>query len=72
MVFTVSSIIRGSAAALPTVDALDKRAAFVDDITLATEQYIRARLGRPVEPAAGDGEVGEGEVRASGLEIIDG
>jgi AcrR family transcriptional regulator len=50
VVFTASTIIRGSAAALPTVDALDKRAAFIDDVTLATEQYIRARLGSPVEP----------------------
>jgi AcrR family transcriptional regulator len=52
VVFVVSSIIRGSAAALPTVEALDKRADFVDDITLATEQYIRARLGTPIEPVA--------------------
>lgn len=51
VVFVVSSIIRGSAAALPAVDLLDKRADFVDDITLATEQYIRARLGTPVEPS---------------------
>ena len=49
VVFTVSAIIRGSAAALPTVDALDKRAAYVDDITLASVQYIRARLGTPSE-----------------------
>jgi AcrR family transcriptional regulator len=50
VVFVVSSIIRGSAAALPAADALGKRAEFVDDITLAAEQYIRARLGTPVEP----------------------
>jgi AcrR family transcriptional regulator len=50
VVFVVSAIIRGSAAALPAADALDKRAEFVDDITLAAEQYIRARLGTPVEP----------------------
>jgi AcrR family transcriptional regulator len=49
VVFTVSSIIRGSAAALPTVDALGKRAAYVDDITLAIVQYIHARLGAPIE-----------------------
>jgi AcrR family transcriptional regulator len=51
VVFVVSSIIRGSAAALPAADALGKRANFVDDITLAAELYIRARLGDPVEPA---------------------
>ena len=49
VVFALSAIIRGSAAALPTVDALDKRAAFVDDIVLASEQFIRARLGPPAE-----------------------
>jgi AcrR family transcriptional regulator len=54
VVFTASSIIRGAAAALPTADALDARAAYVDDITLATEQYVRARLGTPIEPNAGD------------------
>jgi len=50
VVFTVSSIIRGAAAALPTVEALDQLAGFVDDITLASELYIRARLGTPIEP----------------------
>jgi AcrR family transcriptional regulator len=50
VVFVASSIIRGAAAALPAVDALDKRADFVDDITLAVERYIHARLGTPVEP----------------------
>jgi AcrR family transcriptional regulator len=50
VVFVASTIIRGSVAALPAVDALDKRSDFVDDITLATEQYIRARLGAPTEP----------------------
>jgi AcrR family transcriptional regulator len=54
VIFVASSIIRGSAAALPAVDALDKRAAFVDDITLATEQYVRARLGPPSEPNPGE------------------
>jgi AcrR family transcriptional regulator len=49
VVFALSAIIRGSAAALPTVDALDKRAAFIDDIVLASDQFIRARLGPPVE-----------------------
>jgi AcrR family transcriptional regulator len=53
-VFVASSIIRGSAAALPAVDALDKRSAYVDDITLATELYIRAFLGPPLEPIPGD------------------
>jgi AcrR family transcriptional regulator len=51
VVFVASSIIRGSAAALPAVDALGKRAEFVDDIALAAEQYVRARLGEPAEPA---------------------
>jgi len=51
-VFVLSSIIRGSAAALPAADALGKRADFVDDIVLAAEQYILARLGPPIEPAA--------------------
>jgi len=50
VVFVASTIIRGSVSALPTVDALGKHADFVDDITLATEQYIRARLGTPTEP----------------------
>ncbi len=48
-VFALSAIIRGSAAALPTADALGKRAEFVDDIVLASEQFIHARLGPPVE-----------------------
>jgi len=48
-VFVASSIIRGSAAALPAVDAMDRRADFADDITLAVEQYIRSRLGPPRE-----------------------
>jgi AcrR family transcriptional regulator len=54
VVFTASTIIRGAAAAVPTADALGGRAAFVDDITLATEHYIRARLGTPLEPATGE------------------
>jgi AcrR family transcriptional regulator len=49
VVFALSAIIRGSAAALPTVDTLDKREAFVDDIVLASDQFIRARLGPPLE-----------------------
>jgi AcrR family transcriptional regulator len=52
VVFVASSIIRGSASALPTVDAMEKRAEFAADITLAVEQYIRARLGEPVAPHA--------------------
>jgi AcrR family transcriptional regulator len=52
VVFALSAIIRGSAAVLPTLDAPDARAAFVDDIVLASEQFIRARLGPPVELAA--------------------
>jgi AcrR family transcriptional regulator len=48
-VFALSAIIRGSAAALPTADTLEKREAFVEDIALAGEQFIRARLGPPLE-----------------------
>jgi AcrR family transcriptional regulator len=47
VVFVASSIIRGSAAALPAAEAMGKREDFIDDITLATEQYIRNRLGPP-------------------------
>jgi AcrR family transcriptional regulator len=50
VVFVASTIIRGSAAALPTAEALGKRDDFIDDITLAVENYIRARLGTPLEP----------------------
>jgi AcrR family transcriptional regulator len=52
-VFALSAIIRGSAAALPTVEALGVRAAFIDDIVLAAEHFIRARLGAPVELSTG-------------------
>jgi AcrR family transcriptional regulator len=48
-VFVASTLIRGSAAALPVVDVLERRADFVDDITLAVELYLRARLGEPIE-----------------------
>jgi AcrR family transcriptional regulator len=48
--FVLSSIIRGSAAALPAAEALGKRADFIDDVALAAEQYLRARLGPPIEP----------------------
>jgi AcrR family transcriptional regulator len=51
VVFTLSAMIRGSAAALPTVDALGRRAEFTDDIVLASEQFVRARLGEPIELA---------------------
>jgi AcrR family transcriptional regulator len=47
VVFVASSIIRGSATALPAADALGKRANFADDIVLAVENYIVARLGQP-------------------------
>jgi hypothetical protein len=33
---------------LPTADALDKRAAFVDDIVPPSAQFIRARLGASI------------------------
>jgi AcrR family transcriptional regulator len=56
VVFVASSIIRGSSAALPAAEAMGKRAEFIDDITLATEQYIRSRLGPPRETAGGAGE----------------
>jgi len=49
VVFALSAIIRGSASALPTVEALDKREAFLADIVLASDQFIRARLGPPLE-----------------------
>jgi AcrR family transcriptional regulator len=50
-VFVVSAIIRGSAAALPMAEELGKRAEFIDDVALAAEQYVLARLGPPVEAA---------------------
>jgi AcrR family transcriptional regulator len=50
VVLAVSAIIRGSAAAIPILDSSETHAAFVDDIALASEQLIRARLGRPIEP----------------------
>jgi len=50
VVFVASSLIRGAASALAAAEALDKRADFVDDVTLAAELYIRARLGDPIEP----------------------
>ena len=52
VVFALSAIIRGSAATLPTVNADDQLAAFVDDIVLASEQFVLARLGPPVEGGA--------------------
>jgi hypothetical protein len=51
-VFALSAMIRGSAAALPSAEALGQRAAFVDDIVLAAEHVILARLGPPEEPGA--------------------
>jgi AcrR family transcriptional regulator len=54
-VFVLSAIIRGSASALPTAEALGKRADFIDDIALAAEQYVRARLGPPVDPTSDGG-----------------
>jgi hypothetical protein len=50
VVLAVSAIIRGSAAAIPILESGESHAAFVDDIALANEQFIRARLGRPTEP----------------------
>jgi AcrR family transcriptional regulator len=52
VVFALSAMIRGSAAALPSAEALGQRAAFVDDIVLAAEHVILARLGPPEEPGA--------------------
>jgi AcrR family transcriptional regulator len=49
VVFATSAIIRGSAASLPAVETPEQRAAFVDDIALAVEQFTLARLGPPVE-----------------------
>jgi AcrR family transcriptional regulator len=54
VVFGVSSIIRGSAAALPMAELLGRREAFIEDVTLAAELYVRARLGVPVEPGRGE------------------
>jgi AcrR family transcriptional regulator len=51
MVFAASAIIRGSAAALIDLESLEKRAAFVEDIAFAVEQFILARLGAPIELA---------------------
>jgi AcrR family transcriptional regulator len=48
VVFAVSSIIRGSASSLPAIETPEQRAAFVDDIALAVEQFTVARLGQPV------------------------
>jgi AcrR family transcriptional regulator len=48
-VFALSAIIRGSAAALATLESAERRAAFVDDIVLASEQFVRTRLGQPAE-----------------------
>jgi AcrR family transcriptional regulator len=48
-VFVLSAIIRGAAASLATAEALGKRAAFIDDVTLAAEHYVLAKLGPPVE-----------------------
>jgi AcrR family transcriptional regulator len=50
--FALSAMIRGSAAALPMLENSDKRADFVDDIVLATEQFLRARLGPPIDLGA--------------------
>jgi AcrR family transcriptional regulator len=52
VVFALSAIIRGSAATLPTVDARGEREAFIEDIVLASEQFILARLGPPVAVGA--------------------
>jgi AcrR family transcriptional regulator len=53
VVFAVSSIIRGSAAALTAVESTGQRAAFVDDIALAVEQFTVARLGPPIALSTG-------------------
>jgi AcrR family transcriptional regulator len=48
VVFAASSIIRGSAAYGRGISP-EQRAAFVDDIALAIEQFILARLGPPID-----------------------
>jgi AcrR family transcriptional regulator len=53
VVFVVSAIIRGSSTALATADELGKRTEFIEDIALAVEQYVHARLGPPVDPRSG-------------------
>jgi AcrR family transcriptional regulator len=50
--FTVSSMIRGSAAALPAIESQDQRDAFIDDIALAVERFTIAKLGPPIEQGA--------------------
>jgi AcrR family transcriptional regulator len=54
-VFVCSAIVRGSAAALSTAEELGKRAEFIDDVALAAEHYVRARLGPPIEPGSQSG-----------------
>jgi AcrR family transcriptional regulator len=56
-VFVLSALIRGSASALPTAEALGKRAEFIDDVALAAEHYVRARLGPPVEATTAESTV---------------
>jgi AcrR family transcriptional regulator len=56
-VFVLSALIRGAASALPSAEALGKRVEFIDDVALAAEQYVRARLGSPVEATTATIEV---------------
>jgi AcrR family transcriptional regulator len=49
VVFAGSAIIRGSAAALTDVESPEQRAAFVDDVAFALEQFVLGRLGAPIE-----------------------
>jgi AcrR family transcriptional regulator len=49
--FAASAIIRGSSSALADVESIEQRAAFVDDIAFAVEQFILARLGIPTKLA---------------------
>jgi AcrR family transcriptional regulator len=60
VVFAVSSIIRGSATALAALDAPAGRSHFIDDIIVAVEAFIHARLGTPIELGATAASMGSG------------
>jgi AcrR family transcriptional regulator len=60
VVFAISSIIRGSSTALAALEAPAGRAQFVDDIIVAVEAFIHARLGTPIELGATAASMGGG------------
>jgi len=49
VVFAVSSMIRGSATALAALDAPAGRERFIDDVIVAVEGFVHARLGPPLD-----------------------